>query len=143
MTSTRDSYFDMNFVFPNDVAGNEYNNFNVAFSLTGKDGTALTDDDHRYGKVRARYAQWGLGSGTGYEYIDLHECSEEELGLGNITQNTRFYPAHKNSFNTAKFFAKSMLCPNDKLKIQGDFASEKGRLLQIGFEKCNNETISP
>ena len=36
-----------------------------------------------------------------------------------------------------------MLCPNDDLKIQGDFNSEKGRLLQIVFEKCNNETISP
>ena len=104
MTSTRDSYFDEDFVFPYDMEGDEYNNFNVAFSLTGKDGTALTDYDPRYGKVRARYVYWGLGSGMEYENLDLHACTEEELGLANVTQNPRFYPAHKNSFNSVKFF---------------------------------------
>ena len=59
----------------------------------------------------------------------MHPCSEEELGLNIRTENTRFYPAHKNSLNTAKYFAKSMLCTDEKLRLQGDFDSEKGRLL--------------
>lgn len=55
MTSQRDSYFDMSFVFPNDLTSKKFSNFDMAFSLTGVDGTALTDDDPRYGVIKARY----------------------------------------------------------------------------------------
>ena len=49
MASTRDSHFDMNFVFPNGLDSDSYSNFDIAFSLTGIDGTELKDDDLRYG----------------------------------------------------------------------------------------------
>ena len=49
MTSTRDSHFDMNFVFPDDLGSNSFSNFDIAFSLTGVGGTKLVDDDLRYG----------------------------------------------------------------------------------------------
>ena len=39
MTSSRDSYFDMNFQFPNDLESDRYSKFDLAISLTGHDGT--------------------------------------------------------------------------------------------------------
>ena len=70
MTSSRDSYFDMDFVFPNNLTSKKYSNFDLAFSLTGPDGTKLTDNDPRYGGIKARYASWDLGTNVRYKYID-------------------------------------------------------------------------
>ena len=36
-----------------------------------------------------------------------------------------------------------MFCTDEKMDLHGDFDSEKGKILQIVYEKCNNETISP
>ena len=63
MTSSRDSYFDDDFVFPNDLDDKQYSNFNMAFSLTGADGTLPFDADLRYGKLKARYAEWSVEMG--------------------------------------------------------------------------------
>ena len=36
-----------------------------------------------------------------------------------------------------------MFCTDEKLSLIGDFDSTQGRLLQIVYEKCNNQTIQP
>ena len=67
MASTRDSHYNMNFVFPDDIETNEHGKFitkfDLAFGLTGVDGQYLNDTDPRYGMLKARYVQWGLEAG--------------------------------------------------------------------------------
>ena len=42
-----------------------------------------------------------------------------------------------------KIYGKKLFCIDEKLKIQGDYNSEKAQKLEIVFEKCNNSTVVP
>ena len=75
MESTRDSYYDMNFVFPDNLSentdGEQIPKFDLAFGLTGVDGAYLNFTDPRYGMLKARYVQWGFEDGEmKIRYID-------------------------------------------------------------------------
>ena len=57
----------MNFVFPDNLTANTNSDlnpkFDLAFGLTGVDGAYLNFTDPRYGKLKARYVQWGFENG--------------------------------------------------------------------------------
>ena len=59
MQSSRDSYYDMTFLFPDDLDADQQSTlspkFDFAFGLTGVDGEYLDSVDPRYGKLKARY----------------------------------------------------------------------------------------
>ena len=50
---------------------------------------------------------------------------------------------HQNSYDDTKFYAKKFKCFDNDIEIYGDYNSAKAKVLKIGFEKCNNNTIEP
>ena len=61
-TSSKDLYYDMEEVFPDDVEDLRYDKFDIAFALTTYDEVNPGRiDDPRYGRIYARYNSWGYG----------------------------------------------------------------------------------
>ena len=42
-----------------------------------------------------------------------------------------------------KTYGKKLYCIDEKLKLHGDYNSEKALKVEVVFEKCNNQTIVP
>ena len=77
------------------------------------------------------------------EILPIHTCTQEELGVTERGENTRFYPIHEDSRNHTKFYSKKLKCFDSKLNIQGGYDSYKARTLKLTFATCNNDTIVP
>ena len=60
MSSVKDSYYTMHQAFPEDIEELQYNKFQIAFALTAYDGNPDPIDDPQYGRLYARYVQWGF-----------------------------------------------------------------------------------
>ena len=61
-TSSKDRYYDMEEVFPDDIEELRHDKFEIAFALTSYDEVDPgTLKDPRYGKIYARYNSWGYG----------------------------------------------------------------------------------
>ena len=88
---------------------------------------------------------WGFEEEVGVQdspELGIHNCTHEELGIGKRDPDkAKFYPIHPNSYKDVEHFSKKLKCFNDKFEIQGDYNSEKAKILKITFEKCNNTTI--
>ena len=55
--------------------------FQVAFGLVAfGSGANLTEDYSQYGELKARLVRWN-STGTYFEDLETHPCSEAELGL--------------------------------------------------------------
>ena len=96
--SVKDSYYSMDHVFPDTIQDLRYSDFHLAFGLAAYDGSSENLEDPRYGNLFARYETWGL-SDEKFSKLESHKCYEEELGLGEIAENSRFYPIYSNNFN--------------------------------------------
>ena len=89
MTSTQDSFFDLDYKF-----GFEQG-FNIAVAFTA------FDDEKEYilkpeiGKIVYRQYTWGFEAEDHYkltqDYLPTHVCTKEELGIDQQTENS-FYP---------------------------------------------------
>ena len=54
-SSVKDSYYNMEIVFPDDIEDKLFDNFNIAFGLTAYDGDEEPIDDLKYGRIFTRY----------------------------------------------------------------------------------------
>ena len=81
--------------------------------------------------------------------MGLHRCSpselhlEEEIEDGESAQTSRFFPIHPNSLKDVTLYQKKLWCLDEDVVLQGDYNSDKARVLKLSFEKCNNETYVP
>ena len=85
----------MDEVFPDDVENLQHNNFQLAFGITAYDGDTESVEDPRYGRIFARYYAWGLG--VKFQDIETHACTDEELGLLENQENSRFFEIYPNN----------------------------------------------
>ena len=94
-TSSKDLYYDMEEVFPDDVEELRYDKFEIAFAFTSYDEVIQGRiDDPKYGRIYARYNSWGYGWQN--QNLETHPCTDEELGLAGTNETSRFYPIHPN-----------------------------------------------
>ena len=115
-----------------------------AFGITAYDGEQESIEDPRYGTVKATLNTWGFAAqgemSVGGEF-ETHTCSKEELGLVvGQEDKSEFYPIHTNSRKDTAFYHKKLKCIDENIHIQGDYNSEKAKVLKLSFEKCNNAT---
>ena len=59
-SSEKESHYDFEYAFPDDIEDLYYDNFNIAFGITAYDGNFEPIDDPKYGRVIARYISWGF-----------------------------------------------------------------------------------
>ena len=73
MYSARDSYFDTDFVFQNDLW--------YAFAITAYDSNQESIEDPTIGTLEAYYKSWGLvgDGGVHFEKVPTRNCTEAEL----------------------------------------------------------------
>ena len=58
--------------------------------------------------------------------IPIRNCTKDELGLGKEGES-KFYPAHEDSLHDLERYYKKLKCFDQKLSLQGDYSSKKGR----------------
>ena len=75
MNSSRDSYFDADFVYSNDLM--------FAFTITEYDEETEPIEDPSIATLKAYYKTWGLDNkiGTTWEEIPTRKCTEAELHI--------------------------------------------------------------
>ena len=119
--------------------------FNLAFGITAYDANREPIEDPRLGRVVAKIVSWGFSETQGVDIggeIPVHRCTEEEIGIGEHDKDkSKFYTLHENSYKDTAFYAKKLYCFDNEVEIQGDYNSEKAKVLKITFEKCNNQTL--
>ena len=125
-SSVRDSYYQMEQNFPDDIKDLYFDQFEIAFAITAYDGNPEPIDDEKYGKIYSRYDQWGY-EGERNTYLETHQCTDEELGFAGDPNKSRFFPVHPNSYKDFEFRKKKFQCFDQKLKLSGDYNSEKTR----------------
>ena len=126
-TSSKDLYYSMDDVFPDDIEELQSDKFDIAFALTAYDGNPEPIEDPKYGRTYARYDSWGYGWRN--KNLDTHQCSDEELGLTKDTENSRFFPVHPNYQNDFEFRKKKYQCFDEDIKLKGDYNSERTQRL--------------
>ena len=94
-TSFVEFYYDQDTRFPQEIENLEFPNFQIAFGIAAFDNDPEPIDDPRFGRILARTDQWGYEGERNIE-LPAHRCSDEELGLTQNKQNSRFYPHQKN-----------------------------------------------
>ena len=92
-SSVRDSYYQMEQNFPDDIKDLYFDQFEIAFAITAYDGNPEPIDDEKFGKIYARIDQWGY-EGERQTQLQTHQCSDEELGFSGDPKNSRFFPKH-------------------------------------------------
>ena len=60
-TSVKDSHYDMEEVFPDDIVDLVSDKFQIAFALSAFDSNPDPIDDPKFGQIYARYDSWGYG----------------------------------------------------------------------------------
>ena len=74
----------------------------------------------------------------------MHNCTQEELGFVEGKEDeAKFYKIHKTFERDAKFYSPKLQCLDDKIELQGNFNTDKARVLKVVFDKCDNSTIVP
>ena len=139
MLSSRESYFDEEFVFSNGLM--------FSFALTAYDSNPEAIEDPSIGVVKPYYKSWGLDnevSGVKWEELPLRNCTLAEFHLRNETDpNSLFFKPHPNSERDLDFYFNKMKCIDKKvLQVQGDYNSPKAQSFAILFEKCDNSTYT-
>ena len=91
------------------------NGLNFAFAFTDgfKPERML---DPTYGSIQVYSYSWGYDeNGRPFDkkdYKELHDCSEEELGLVEGSGKSQFFKQDKSSEKIVKFHKKQFLCMN-------------------------------
>ena len=73
----------------------------------------------------------------------MHYCSDEELGLSDNKEQSRFYPIFENNYGHVSFYKRKLYCIDEKMELQGDYNSDRATRVQVVFEECNNQTVVP
>ena len=55
----------------------------------------------------------------------MHRCSDEELGLTEDKQNSRFYPVQVNSLNLLQVNYRKFFCMDEDVYLNGDFNTDR------------------
>ena len=65
---------------------------------------------------------------TSRDLLETHNCSRDELGLGNDRNKSRFFEIHESAINIIDAYANKFLCikPEDTF-IYGDYNTQKAR----------------
>ena len=126
-SSVKDSYYTEDNIFPDDVENMQYNNFQLAFGITAYDGDSESVEDPRFGRLLARYDTWGLGHENRYQNIPIHSCTDQELGLLENKEGSRFFEIYQNNKRDIQVYKRKLYCIDEELKLQGDYNSERAR----------------
>ena len=97
--------------------------FDIAFGLTVYDGDTSITEDEDYAIVVPYIKRWGPmadeekskyyqidGLGSYYRKLDTSLCTEEEIGVFEQSNTTRFNPVVENSVIDAEVYSKKMKC---------------------------------
>ena len=127
MTSTQDSFFDLEYRF-----GFEQG-FNIAVAFTdfnGKTENILTPD---IGRIVYRQYTWGSDADNQFltqDYLPTHVCTNEELGIDRENENSFFPFKDINDHLITKAHREQFVCiDKEQLYIKGNFDSAKARLI--------------
>ena len=143
--SVRDTHFDSDYTITSE------NGLKFAIAIIDYDSNPEPIDDPRYGKITAKTFSWGFGDtqGTAGGYMGLHRCTPDELfndsedPSSDDTPYGKFFPIHSNSLKDVKLYQKKLWCIDEDVILQGDYNSDKAKVLKLSFEKCNDETYVP
>ena len=81
--------------------------------------------------------------------MGLHRCTPNELfndiddQSSDDTPISSFFPIHSNSLKDVKLYQKKLWCIDEDVVLQGDYNSDKAKVLKLSFEKCNDATYVP
>ena len=81
--------------------------------------------------------------------MGLHRCTPNELfsdvedQSSDDTPRSSFFPIHSNSLKDVKLYQKKLWCIDEDVVLQGDYNSDKAKVLKLSFEKCNDATYVP
>lgn len=87
-----------------------------------------------------------------FQELPVKQCTRAQLGLpfeegdteSDYSKPPLFFEPHTNSAGDIKFYYKKLKCiETDKLNIQGDYNSAKGRSLVLEFKKCEQTLDNP
>ena len=93
----------------------------------------------------ARVKTWGSKGGLQYRNLKLRPCTSEELGIdssGEVSEDTKFYPVHKNSVQWLEQYWKKLKCYDEEVDIHGNYNSVDASHLHFSFTRCNPEKRS-
>ena len=108
--SQKEFYHTMEEVFPTDVDDLEFRNFQIAFGLTAFDSNPDPIEDPSYGRIFAVQNQWGHEGQNRTTELQIHYCSDEELGLSGDKEKSLFYPIFENNYAHVNFYKRKMYC---------------------------------
>ena len=117
--------------------------FNIAVAFTAYDSEQDWILDERYGELVVKSFSWGTGEDgkpyTTNKKLKTHICTEEDLALNGVTDNSLFFEPHSASKPFASFYRKKFLCvdPED-MYINGDFTSNSATQIRVYLTKCRN-----
>ena len=137
MMSVRDTHYNSSFT----ITSNDGLKF--AVGIIAYDGDPEPIDDPRYGQIIAKTVSWGFNDtqGIARDKIGLHRCSQRELHLEEESEDaesaatSRFFPIHQNSLKDVKLYQKKLWCLDQDVVLQGDYNSDKAKVLKLSFEK--------
>ena len=125
---------------PRAFAGDEIitGNLQFAFSLTTYDEITEVEEDPRYATLRGEYRKWGWEDVVEeyLEPIDIHPCTDEDLGIkydnetGEYSVNyddrsrTKFFEPLEQSIYDITQYRKKFKCLDKQVGIAGDYNTE-------------------
>ena len=141
-----DSYYDDTYVFDLDKTNNniwheQKGGLQIAFGLTHYDSNVEMIDEPDYATIHARLKQWGQegsSAGTTFKELIIRPCTEDDLGLGESTENSKFDTPHRNSDGFIRYYWKKLHCVDANIDINGSYSSSVASHLQIHLEKCDS-----
>lgn len=71
--------------------------------------------------------------------VDVHLCTEEELGL-NPPNRGEFFPPDPKVSEEIRNNRANFQCTYSDLKLSGSWNDRRGQQLEITFQKCNQFT---
>ena len=121
------------------------NGLNIAVAFTAYDNETEWSLDPTVGELVFNSFSWGPVEDSPGEFftsrdrLPVHNCSRDELGLGNDRSKSRFFEIHESAFNFIDAYANKFLCiEQEDTYIYGDYNTQKARQLNIQLIKCRN-----
>ena len=138
LSTINEKYFDPDYEL------NFSNGFNIAAAFTAFDSETEDILDPTYGELVFMHYFWGVQEDGKYaagrtRITNTHNCTPEELGLGNDPKKSKFMPPDENSKALVEIYQKKFKCVGEEdLFAKGDWNADRANLMNVQLIKCNN-----
>ena len=120
-------------------------------AFTGYDNEEEWILPREIGTLMFQSYEWGPDEngqfGFKFKNLTTHICTEEELGLNDNKKDPnhgQFFKIHDQSLINVKLYRKKFLCiDKEEIRLYGDYNSLEAQIINVYYERCNNQTIVP